>query len=166
MTLTELLETNSDFSALSTAIKVAGLAHDISELENVTVFAPSNEVFKTLTTEKLQNLFGDPETLKLFLLNHIASGNYTLLEIAGGAVLNTLSGLQGTGIVYTAPRGAATGGVKIDCAKKFIEGGNQESFSGGITTADIMLENNVVVQVLGGSNKYPVGFMGLECFFE
>ncbi|BAU66555.1 fasciclin domain protein [Stanieria sp. NIES-3757] len=71
----ELLTANKDFKTVSSLLKNAKLAENLSEKE-VTFFAPTNEAFKALPVATQQKL-SNPDKLAQLLKYHIVEGKIT-----------------------------------------------------------------------------------------
>jgi transforming growth factor-beta-induced protein len=86
--IVEVASANSQFSILTEALTKAGLSSTLKTAGPFTVFAPTNEAFKTLFTELGVTGLADlsAETLKPILLNHVISGNVKASDLTTGYV--------------------------------------------------------------------------------
>lgn len=82
----------STFNKLATS---AGLTDVLSGTTAITVFAPSDEAFKTVPAATLDKLAKDPVALKALLLHHILPGKLPSTAIqVGSAPTPTLAGTK------------------------------------------------------------------------
>jgi len=85
--MTDIVETvvsSELFPTLVTAIKTAELTETLMEEGPFTVFAPTEEAFAKLLTEKnmtIDQLLADKEMLKDVLLYHVVPGTYMVSDI-------------------------------------------------------------------------------------
>lgn len=73
-TVFDTLAVNPTFSALTTAIRAAGLVERLSGPDPVTVFAPTNAAFDILPPGKMQELLSNPAVLEATLFRHMTAG--------------------------------------------------------------------------------------------
>jgi transforming growth factor-beta-induced protein len=100
----------TNFNLLSTNIQAAGLLDTVNKAGNLTLLAPVNSAFESLSTETLANL-KKPENLTQYqsiLKNHLFAGNIDLNSLKDGSTIKSLAG-------YDLP-------VKIEGTKLFIDG--------------------------------------------
>ncbi|XP_045157797.1 transforming growth factor-beta-induced protein ig-h3-like [Mercenaria mercenaria] len=67
----DVLAQNKKFSTLTELVKIAGIADVLQEDGPYTMFAPTDEAFKALGSDAVEELKQNPETLKSVLLNHV-----------------------------------------------------------------------------------------------
>jgi uncharacterized surface protein with fasciclin (FAS1) repeats len=92
--------TSSDtYTAMSIALRAAGLTETLEGAGPYTIFAPTNEAFSKLPSAQLDALLKDPAKLALILKGHIISGKLTKADVIkdlttgkGKATLKTLDG--------------------------------------------------------------------------
>ena len=130
-TITDLAVADPNFSILVQALTKAGLADDLSSMENqFTVFAPTNDAFAALLSELGVASLNDIPTdvLTKVLLYHVKSGIATSGQINTG-YYNTLA---------DGPISGTTLSLYVDKANLKIN--NRAS----LTKVDIMAENGVI----------------------
>jgi uncharacterized surface protein with fasciclin (FAS1) repeats len=75
---------NPALSTLVTAVKAAGLVDTLNTTEDITVFAPSNDAFKSLDPATLKKALGDPKGLLTDVLTvHVVPGRLSPDQLAG-----------------------------------------------------------------------------------
>jgi uncharacterized surface protein with fasciclin (FAS1) repeats len=79
------------FATLLTALKAADLQDTLKGKGPFTVFAPSDEAFKKVSQQDLDNLLKDTAKLKSILTYHVISGKISAKDIHDGEV-KTLEG--------------------------------------------------------------------------
>lgn len=82
------------FTTFSACIKAAGLGEALTAKGPFTVFAPTDEAFRTLPAGAQEALLKDQSKLKAILNYHIVSGHFTTREFKSGEVMT----LQGTSL--------------------------------------------------------------------
>uniref|UniRef100_A0A0P6E5M4 FAS1 domain-containing protein n=1 Tax=Daphnia magna TaxID=35525 RepID=A0A0P6E5M4_9CRUS len=93
-----MLEANKDrFSMLIRCIQDTGLTETLTKDGPFTLFAPTNEAFRSLPTEVLARLMASPEEMKRVLTGHVTKGTYFLgaldsKDSGTDSVLPTLDG--------------------------------------------------------------------------
>lgn len=88
--LVERLAGLDQYSTLVTAVKEAGLVDALSEIDQATVFAPTNEAFAKIPSESLSALLADKEALGNLLTYHVVSGRLSSYRL-GNQTLTALN---------------------------------------------------------------------------
>ncbi|MFE0271123.1 fasciclin domain-containing protein [Streptomyces sp. NPDC058992] len=78
---------------LASALAKAGLGETLNESKDITLFAPTNHAFNSLTQAQRESLFNDPEQLKKVLTYHVVDADITPSELPNGS-FKTLVGSQ------------------------------------------------------------------------
>ena len=93
------LTSSDNYTALSIAIRAAGLAETLEGAGPYTIFAPTNEAFGKIPSAQLDALMKDPTKLAAVLKGHIISGKMMKADVIkalttgkGKATLKTLDG--------------------------------------------------------------------------
>src|ERR1700743_1993247 len=93
------LTSSDNYTALSIAIRAAGLAETLEGAGPYTIFAPTNEAFGKIPSAQLDALMKDPAKLAAVLKGHIISGKMMKADVIkalttgkGKATLKTLDG--------------------------------------------------------------------------
>lgn len=74
---------NPMLSTLVTAVKTAGLVDTLNNAEDITVFAPTNDAFKSMDQVTLRKALANPQMLAGVLTGHVVAGRLTPAELAG-----------------------------------------------------------------------------------
>ncbi|MFD8472295.1 fasciclin domain-containing protein [Streptomyces globisporus] len=82
---------NPELSALVTAVKKAGLVDTLNNVENITVFAPSNHAFSKVPKADLDKLLADKAELTKVLSYHVVGEKITQQQLEDGS-FKTLEG--------------------------------------------------------------------------
>ncbi|XP_057380925.1 transforming growth factor-beta-induced protein ig-h3-like isoform X2 [Daphnia carinata] len=82
----EVLEKKGKFTTLLTALAVAGLTTTIQNAGPFTLFAPTDDAFRSLPAGTLDSLITNREELKKVLLSHVASGTLYKRGLSSGLV--------------------------------------------------------------------------------
>jgi transforming growth factor-beta-induced protein len=81
---------NENLTKFNELIQEAGFAEDIDNMNNATVFAPSNEAFEDpAVVKKLEEIKGDKEKLRDLILYHTLSGQLQSCDMNNNAALKT-----------------------------------------------------------------------------
>jgi uncharacterized surface protein with fasciclin (FAS1) repeats len=75
------LTSSDNYTALSIALRAAGLSETLEGAGPYTVFAPTNEAFGKIPSAQLDALIKDPAKLATVLKFHIVSGKYTKADL-------------------------------------------------------------------------------------
>jgi uncharacterized surface protein with fasciclin (FAS1) repeats len=75
------LTSSDNYTALSIAIRSAGLSTTLEGAGPFTIFAPTNEAFGKLPSTKLDSLVKDNAKLATVLKFHVVSGKYTKADL-------------------------------------------------------------------------------------
>ena len=75
------LTSADNYTALSIAVRAAGLSGTLEGAGPFTVFAPTNEAFGKLSSTKLDSLVKDNAKLATVLKFHVVSGKYTKADL-------------------------------------------------------------------------------------
>jgi uncharacterized surface protein with fasciclin (FAS1) repeats len=93
------LTSSDNYTALSIAIRAAGLAETLEGAGPFTIFAPTNEAFGKIPSAQLDALMKDPAKLAAVLKGHVISGKMMKADVIkalttgkGKATLKTLDG--------------------------------------------------------------------------
>jgi uncharacterized surface protein with fasciclin (FAS1) repeats len=78
---------------LTAALKQARLDDTLNRADNVTLFAPTNHAFNSLTEAQRESLLNDPERLKKVLTYHVVDADVTPSELPNGS-FKTLEGSE------------------------------------------------------------------------
>ncbi|MCL5090529.1 MAG: fasciclin domain-containing protein [Patescibacteria group bacterium] len=92
-----IIETAMEEGSLNLFLKgvdQAGLTVILEKEGPFTIFAPINEAFASLSSQALDNLWGDNQKLARILRYHIAPGNYHLDDLENLFSLETLEGSE------------------------------------------------------------------------
>src|ERR1700742_4000165 len=91
------LTSSDNYTALSIAIRAAGLAETLEGAGPYTIFAPTNEAFGKIPSAQLDALMKDPAKLAAVLKGHVISGKMMKADVIkalttgkGKATLKTL----------------------------------------------------------------------------
>lgn len=87
---------NPELSTFAKLIKQAGLESTLEGAGPVTVFAPSDEAFKTMPAAALDKLAKDPEHLKSVLNYHVLPGLMRAADFDGSKQIVTVNGAKAT----------------------------------------------------------------------
>jgi uncharacterized surface protein with fasciclin (FAS1) repeats len=112
-----------NFNTLVTALTEADLVSALEAEGPYTVFAPTDEAFKKLPKDVLNNLLNDKEALKNVLLYHVVSGDITSKQIVK---LNEAMTLNGSDIK-----------IKVDDGKVMVNDSQ-------VVGADVMASNGII----------------------
>jgi uncharacterized surface protein with fasciclin (FAS1) repeats len=85
-TVAQTIAKRSELSTLNELIGKAGLEQTLSGAGPFTVFAPTNDAFKTVPAKTMQELGNDPERLKALLLHHVVPAKAMAKEVKPGNV--------------------------------------------------------------------------------
>ena len=86
VTVADTIARTPELSTLSALIGKAGLTETLRGTGPYTVFAPTNDAFKSVAPEVMAKLAGDPEALKGVLLFHVLPAKVQAAEVAIGSV--------------------------------------------------------------------------------
>jgi uncharacterized surface protein with fasciclin (FAS1) repeats len=75
-----------ELSTLNTLVRQAGLAETLKTQAPITVFAPTNEAFKSVPAKTMDELAHDPAKLKAVLAYHVVPAKLTAAEVRNGNV--------------------------------------------------------------------------------
>lgn len=89
--LVEMALADGRFATLSNALNHAGLAKQFKGPGPFTFFAPTDEAFRRLPAETVEELMGDKKRLAAVLSHHFLRGNFKTWDIPAGT-LRTLGG--------------------------------------------------------------------------
>lgn len=107
--ISSIVESNENFSTLSTALEAAELDSVLAGEGPFTVFAPTNDAFAALPEGTLDALLADIPKLTKILQQHVVSGNLSSTEVLAEATLTSLFGQE----LVIAADGPSIGGVSI-----------------------------------------------------
>jgi uncharacterized surface protein with fasciclin (FAS1) repeats/predicted small secreted protein len=91
-TIFDLAAENPQLSQLVTAIEAAGLRDALEQTGPITVFAPNNSAFASMSQSQLTDLLSDPQALGGTLQHHVVEGSYPTSDLSDGQSLTTLEG--------------------------------------------------------------------------
>jgi uncharacterized surface protein with fasciclin (FAS1) repeats len=80
-----------DLSTLVTAAKKAGLIDTLNSVQDITVFAPTDEAFRKIPKDRLNKLLADRSELGKVIAYHVVQGRKTPAELERGD-LTTMEG--------------------------------------------------------------------------
>jgi uncharacterized surface protein with fasciclin (FAS1) repeats len=75
------MTSSDDYTALSVALRAAGLAETLEGAGPYTIFAPTNTAIGKLPSDQLDALMKDPAKLATALKFHVVSGQYTKADL-------------------------------------------------------------------------------------
>ena len=103
---------NPLLSTLVTAVKAAGLVDTLNNTDNITVFAPTNDAFKSMDQATLKKALGDKKLLTTVLTGHVVAGRITPDQLAGDhkALSGATISVKGSGESFT-----VDGNAKVIC---------------------------------------------------
>lgn len=85
-TITDTAARTPQLSTLTRLIEQAGLAETLKAAGPMTVFAPSDEAFKSVPAKTLADLAADKELLKSVLTYHVLAGKVMSADVKNGNV--------------------------------------------------------------------------------
>ena len=85
-TITDTAARTPQLSTLTRLIQQAGLAETLRAAGPMTVFAPSDEAFKSVPAKTLADLAADKELLKSVLTYHVLAGKVMSADVKNGTV--------------------------------------------------------------------------------
>ena len=142
----------SDFSAMSSAIKTAGLDTTLSGATQYTVFAPGNGAFNNVPKESLGALANDKVKLNDLLKNHVVPGKLTYSDLTGMSQVKTLGGAT---LPVTYKNGVLTVGGST------VVGKGIDSSNGAIYQVDkVMVPPGFVMPKVSRSTGLSLGWLG------
>ncbi len=80
------ISANPELSTLSGLIAKAGLANTLNSAQSITVFAPSNEAFKSVSAKSLEELLANPARLTEVLNHHVMANKAMSQDVKSGSV--------------------------------------------------------------------------------
>jgi transforming growth factor-beta-induced protein len=100
--LIDTILSDSRFSTLAKAIKVAGLVSALtSASKDFTIFAPTNDAFQALGTSTVNALLKNPTTLKSILLYHIVRGSNLKSDLKALGSTGSILTFQGSKLQFS-----------------------------------------------------------------
>jgi len=72
----------------------AGVKKELSNLDNVTIFVPSNAAIQALSAAEVQALTDDPDYFKTVLQHHVVSGSRAISRVYNDLMLDTIPGFK------------------------------------------------------------------------
>lgn len=140
------------YSAMSTAIKTAGLDGTLNGATQYTVFAPSNGVFSSVPKESLGALMNDKVKLNTLLRHHIVPGKLTFSDLTK---MSQVTALDGT----TLPVAYNNGVLTVGGARVVNQG--VDSSNGAIYQVDrIMTPAGFTMPTVSRSTGLNLGWLG------
>lgn len=134
--LSGIITANPEYSTLSKVIGAAGMEAALKGAGPLTVFAPINQGFVTLTQAGLDSLAKDTTVLKSVINYHVVKGSYTkdniLKALSSGKNTTTLTTLNGGQLTLTVN------------AEKNLEITDAKGNKALVTTFDQKAQNGVV----------------------
>jgi uncharacterized surface protein with fasciclin (FAS1) repeats len=103
---------NPVLSTLVTAVGKAGLGDTLNTAKDITVFAPTNDAFKSMDQATLTKALGDKKLLTSVLTLHVVSGRLTPDQLAGSH--KTLNG-QSITVAGSGENFTVNGKAKVVC---------------------------------------------------
>lgn len=83
-TVADAIASNPDLSTLNGLVVKAGLSDTLKAAGPYTVFAPTNEAFKSVPAKTMDALAKDPAMLKSVLTYHVVPGKMTAAQVKNG----------------------------------------------------------------------------------
>jgi uncharacterized surface protein with fasciclin (FAS1) repeats len=103
------LTASDNYTALSIAIRAAGLTEALEAAGPFTIFAPTNEALGKIPSAQLDALMKDPAKLATVLKFHVVSGKYTKADLikalSAGKGKTTLKTLDGQDLTLSVANG-------------------------------------------------------------
>ncbi|OEJ27732.1 fasciclin [Streptomyces agglomeratus] len=87
---------NPALSTLVTAVKKAGLVDTLNSVENITVFAPTNDAFAKIPKADLDKVLNDKATLTKILTYHVVGQKLTPKQLENGSYETLQKGMLTT----------------------------------------------------------------------
>lgn len=84
VSVAETIATTPSLSTLNELVGKAGLTDTLKSAGPFTVFAPTNEAFKAVSSKTMAELAADPAKLKAVLTYHVLAANVPAAEIKSG----------------------------------------------------------------------------------
>jgi uncharacterized surface protein with fasciclin (FAS1) repeats len=141
-TITGIAASLSDFSTLTTALRLTGLDAALASGGPFTVFAPTDAAFAKLPAGTLNSLIANPAQLADVLRYHVVSGQVLSSQLANGQVAPTL--LTGRSLTVT----IAPGSVRVNTSN--VTAADVRALNGVIHVIDTVL---VPESVLGSDGR-------------
>lgn len=122
ISVADTMAADPTLSTLHSLIQTTGLTDTLKGTGPFTVFAPTNDAFKSVPTKTLESLAKDPVALKHVLAYHVVAGKVMSVDVKNGKV-KTLNGADielskagdyvtvGEGAIVTKADMAASNGV-------------------------------------------------------
>ena len=85
-------EADGNFTGFLVSVEATNLVDAVADLEEITIFAPTDTAFSKLPDEILVGLFSNPDFTRSLLLRHVVSGNFQSDGLEAGQVLETSAG--------------------------------------------------------------------------
>lgn len=151
-TVYQNLASINGYSAMSSAIKTAGLDGALNGATQYTVFAPSNGVFSSVPKDSLSALVNDKVKLNDLLRNHVVPGKLTYSDLTKMSQVTTLGG-------NTLPVAYKNGVLTVGGARVVNQG--IDSSNGAIYQIDsIMMPPGFVMPKVSRSTGLSLGWLG------
>jgi uncharacterized surface protein with fasciclin (FAS1) repeats len=138
ITMLQGLQEDENFTTLVSLLESSGLAQDLSEAGDVTLFAPTNAAFEALSEDQLMTLSEDTAALTEVLQLHVLQGEYPVLDLNNAE--GTLSSVSGEAYVVEQSAGGLTingAGLESTDVDNFYSNGVVHVVSGVILPASV-----------------------------
>lgn len=151
-TISEVVTEREDLSTLLSALDAAELTETLKGEGPYTVFAPTNDGFNALPTDKLDELMTpeNKEALSKILKYHVVSGEYFASDLYDGQELETLEGTKIT-VKGSAPEGEE-GMMDEEGAQEDVQEEVEQGMQQGQTSGLKINDANLVEQDIEASN--------------
>ncbi|HVT00672.1 MAG TPA: fasciclin domain-containing protein [Patescibacteria group bacterium] len=104
----DLLTQDGNFTIFLEALKNEGLLETLSGPAKYTILAPQDSAFASLDEDTITYLLSDQDTLRKFLMHHIAQGAITDKDLASDSAVQMLDGSKVNTSAITKSRGIVT----------------------------------------------------------
>ena len=111
MTVAQLIAANPELSRVASLIEQTDLAESFRNPGSLTIFAPTNDVFRALPPAVVGSLMNDPARLKALLTYHVVPGLLMTVDLSIGRVKTMQGGelsLSRAGMFVTADEAVIT----------------------------------------------------------
>lgn len=128
--------TNPLLTDLVDAIDEADLAETLDDLDEATVFGPTNDAFDAVPQEQLDALYDDTDRLTAVLTTHVVPEALTLEDLRSGGPFTTVEGGE---LTVEFPEGADLPVVRTPVASASVVCGNVQTGNAVVHVIDTVL---------------------------